>query len=656
MGSRLRWRLFVTLTCMALAGMARAALAANLLSNGSFEIEAGGMPIGWEQRRWSGDATLEITPKGHQGKQSITIASDKGADFSLATSVPVEPFATYRLSGWIKTENVSATTGRGAMINIQEFDSAASPALTGTHSWTRVEVVFNTCGQDRVWVHCLLGGWGQATGKAWYDDLILQQVRQYRLDYSYLFRRASPGAPRVAHYGGQTAIAEHAFQGPKPRLDAGKQPIEWRLICGPDGMTVDRDSGVPSWPKPTMGHHRVFVDAKNAFGHDILEFILLVVRNDIPDGRIVHTKHMDFVLPPEGEAWFEKWKPHATLDAQFAYLRKLIGHEPARDGKQVVEYRPDMGGGAHSGNPAMAGPGWWRWGDVDGWVLGIWPHEVGHNFNAQAPITFYSNVEGFDYHHHCHALNRPMVLRTLATPAAFGLCGAAADNYRQCLEAGKPGLDALRKDYQDWLLQGGNARGYKGNGFHLWIAICDELASQYGVEWLEKTLRAMRTDGVPRTLRETAKTPLQVNALLYCIMSHAAGADLRPFFDRMRYEYDEDFYRTIDAAVRDIVKNLPDEDDLDGWKKNPHKRTLLPPNDARHELARGRSRGAPIRRAPGDDPQRGRVRVAAKPLWDLSPHLGRRFPESKAAGKLGMDFGRPRTVHRLGQERAGGPA
>ena len=43
-------------------------------------------------------------------------------------------------------------------------------------------------------------------------------------------------------------------------------------------------------------------------------------------------------------------------------------------------------------------------------------------------------------------------------------------------------------------------------------------------------LWAMRTDGIPPSLRETAKNPLQVNALLYCIMSHAANADLRPFF------------------------------------------------------------------------------------------------------------------------------
>ena len=52
-------------------------------------------------------------------------------------------------------------------------------------------------------------------------------------------------------------------------------------------------------------------------------------------------------------------------------------------------------------------------------------------------------------------------------------------------------------------------------------------------------------------------------------MSHAAKTDLRPFFTRMGYEYAEDYYREIDAQIGEIVKNMPNEDDLDGWKKCP---------------------------------------------------------------------------------------
>jgi hypothetical protein len=448
--SHFSWRISVAVACLALTGMVRVAQAAaapNLLSNGAFEKEANGTPVGWESRRWAGEATLDLANEGHKSTRSAMIASDKGADFSLATNVTVEPFAIYRLSGWIKTENVRATSGRGAMINIHEFDAATSRILTGTNDWTRVEVVFNTSGQDRVWVHCCLGGWGQATGKAWFDGLMLQQIGRYKLDYSYLFQKNSPNAPRIAYYGGKTAIAEHAFDGAKPRVDTGTEPVSWRLVCGPDGMTVDADSGAPSWPKPTEGHHRVQIEAKNSFGHDIMEFMLIVVRNDMPDGQVVVTKHMDFVLPAEGIRWFEKWKPQAMIDAQFELLRKLIGHLPVHDGKQVVEYRPDMGWGAHSGNPAMVGPGFWSWDDVRGWDIGIWWHEVGHNFNAQAPIVFYSNVEGFNYHHHCHFLAGLLCVRTSTDPAAFGFSGEAVNCYRRWTEAYKQDLAGERKHY-----------------------------------------------------------------------------------------------------------------------------------------------------------------------------------------------------------------
>jgi hypothetical protein len=53
----------------------------------------------------------------------------RGNDFALVTDMAVDPFATYRLSGWIRTENVLAAGGLGALINIHDFDSTTSPVL-----------------------------------------------------------------------------------------------------------------------------------------------------------------------------------------------------------------------------------------------------------------------------------------------------------------------------------------------------------------------------------------------------------------------------------------------------------------------------------------------------------------------------------------------
>jgi len=175
------------------AGVAWAGAAAdqgqvvNFLPNASFEQAAGKQPRGWRTGQWAGGGTFEYAAVGHSGKRSVMIASEQGGDIAWTGVAAVEPYSTYRLSGWIKTENVKTTTGRGALLNIHNIQPVATPALTGTRDWTRVDVVFETDEQDAAEVNCLLGGWGLATGKAWYDDLRLELI----------FTKAPAQKPRI---------------------------------------------------------------------------------------------------------------------------------------------------------------------------------------------------------------------------------------------------------------------------------------------------------------------------------------------------------------------------------------------------------------------------------------------------------------------------
>ena len=81
-------------------------------------------------------------------------------------SVKVQPDSLYRLSGWIKTSDLKAATGRGALLNVHEVTSARTAAVTGTSDWTKVSCEFLTGPRTEAMVNCLYGGWGQATGKA----------------------------------------------------------------------------------------------------------------------------------------------------------------------------------------------------------------------------------------------------------------------------------------------------------------------------------------------------------------------------------------------------------------------------------------------------------------------------------------------------------
>jgi alpha-N-arabinofuranosidase len=252
---------------------------ANALPNASFEEQSGGQPVAWRTGVWSGEGTFAYADVGRTGKRSLLITADQGADVGWSTTVSVEPHATYRLSGWIKTDNVRPVAdrgGRGALLNLHNIQPLATPALTGTQDWTRVELVFETGGNDAVVVNCLLGGWGLATGKAWYDDLCLELVASQDWKPTVVINANQKGQPIskyiygqfIEHlgrciYGGIWAemledrkfyhpiTPEYAPYGP---AGAANSPLPvvtaspWQVTGGPDTVTMDNDA-------PFVGQH-----------------------------------------------------------------------------------------------------------------------------------------------------------------------------------------------------------------------------------------------------------------------------------------------------------------------------------------------------------------------------------------------------------------
>ncbi|MBE0534568.1 MAG: hypothetical protein IH624_02785, partial [Phycisphaerae bacterium] len=147
----------------------------NLLRNPSFEDARSGRPIAWRSQTWNGEGTFEYAAVGRTGQASVKMNSTTGADISYGQTVTVEPFSRYRLSGWIKTENVAAGTGEGALLNIHDMQGTKTPAVTGTKDWTQVACEFVTT-NNSLQIHCLFGGWGSSTGTAWYDDVRLEKI------------------------------------------------------------------------------------------------------------------------------------------------------------------------------------------------------------------------------------------------------------------------------------------------------------------------------------------------------------------------------------------------------------------------------------------------------------------------------------------------
>ena len=150
--------------------------AANLLPNSSFEQGGTGGVPGWKSRAWSGEdaARWTVDAPGRSGRQCLSIGSEQGTDAAWTATVTVQPNTFYRLSGWLKTRNIRGAVG--ALLNIQNMQHVRTPRVTGSAEWTRVSTVFRTGEATELEINCLFGGWGQATGQAWYDDVVLERV------------------------------------------------------------------------------------------------------------------------------------------------------------------------------------------------------------------------------------------------------------------------------------------------------------------------------------------------------------------------------------------------------------------------------------------------------------------------------------------------
>lgn len=143
------------------------------------QTERGFQPAAWQVRTYSGTAQHEWVEGGRQEGMCLKIRSTNGADSSWYQDVTVKPRTRYRLSAWIRTEGLtSLRNGMGALLNVHTMGQTVTAAVLGDSDWRRVELEFETgSGQRSVSINCLFGGWGWASGTAYYDDLSLSEIR-----------------------------------------------------------------------------------------------------------------------------------------------------------------------------------------------------------------------------------------------------------------------------------------------------------------------------------------------------------------------------------------------------------------------------------------------------------------------------------------------
>ncbi len=151
----------------------------NLLPNPTFTDVDGSAPRGWNDLRIYGgarapDVQFGTSPEGRAGTACLRVSTERTSDCGIAAVVKVQKATRYRLSGWIRTEHVKPRAGEGAMLNVH--GGVHTKGVHGSSDWTQVSVEFDNRNADEIVVHCLFGGYGGATGTAWFDDVALQPI------------------------------------------------------------------------------------------------------------------------------------------------------------------------------------------------------------------------------------------------------------------------------------------------------------------------------------------------------------------------------------------------------------------------------------------------------------------------------------------------
>lgn len=158
---------------------------ANLLLNGGFEdgdFSPTGSPDNWWRDVSDTSAVLLWDDtQAYEGNRCVKVSAETPNDARWIQTVSVQPNTNYRVSGWIKTENVgrtAETVDMGANLSILGTWDLHSVGLFGTNDWTYASFGFNSGEKTEVTVAARLGFWaGTTTGTAWFDDLELAPIQ-----------------------------------------------------------------------------------------------------------------------------------------------------------------------------------------------------------------------------------------------------------------------------------------------------------------------------------------------------------------------------------------------------------------------------------------------------------------------------------------------
>ena len=148
------------------------------IHNGGFEDFAGNQVRGCRFHDLPGKVSFVDTKVAKEGKASLRF--EEFGQFPhghgrVMFEVPVRPHRCYRITGWVKTENLRPA----GCFHVQVLAGKRSLApvtirVNATNDWRPLNVGFNSLDQEKVQVYA--GVWGGKEGRFWLDGLRIEEV------------------------------------------------------------------------------------------------------------------------------------------------------------------------------------------------------------------------------------------------------------------------------------------------------------------------------------------------------------------------------------------------------------------------------------------------------------------------------------------------
>jgi len=148
------------------------------LLNGGFEDYQGNTAKGMAFHDEPGRVSYIDTSTAHSGKASLrfeNFSAQAAGNARVMQEVRVRPWRCYRVSVWVKTENLRPAENFRILVLAGERDLAPrSFNVPPTSDWRKLSMIFNS--MDNTAVRIYAGVWGGKSGRFWLDDWNLEEV------------------------------------------------------------------------------------------------------------------------------------------------------------------------------------------------------------------------------------------------------------------------------------------------------------------------------------------------------------------------------------------------------------------------------------------------------------------------------------------------